>query len=146
MQGKYIVLLICYVIYAIIEVAWLFLMKGFYAQQFATFTGSPLKIRSFAAVTLVYPLLIAASTFFVLLPAMESMSYPMALLRGSAFGAVVYGVYNLTNCATLPGYSWEMVVVDTLWGAIAFSILSVTAVAISQRLRVVKRGIENSSG
>jgi len=36
----------------------------------------------------------------------------------------VYGVYNLTNMATLPGYRWQMVLIDTLWGAILFAVFA----------------------
>jgi uncharacterized membrane protein len=45
-------------------------------------------------------------------------------IMGAMFGLVVYGTYNLTNVATLPGYSWTMVAVDTLWGTIVFATLA----------------------
>ncbi len=45
-----------------------------------------------------------------------AVSVACAADRGAAFGLAVYGVYNLTNKATLPGYSWKMVAVDTVWG------------------------------
>ncbi len=104
-------------IYVISEVAWLFLMKGFYANQFKLFTSSPLAIRSKPAAFLVYPLLLVGLYFLVLKDERRG-------LEGLLYGTVAYGVYNLTNKATLPGYSWTMVCVDTAWGAFLFGALS----------------------
>ncbi|KAG1653620.1 hypothetical protein FOA52_007626 [Chlamydomonas sp. UWO 241] len=78
-----------------------------------------LRIRSFLAIALVYPLLLLGAWILVL------RDEPSAL-KGAVFGAVAYGVYNLTNMATLPGYSWALVAVDTLWGAAVFA--AVTAI------------------
>jgi len=39
-------------------------------------------------------------------------------LRGALFGAIVYATYDLTNLATLKGWSVQMAIVDTLWGAL----------------------------
>ena len=53
-----------------------------------------------------------------------------------AFGLAVYGVYNLTNVATLIGYSWTMVVVDTAWGTVWFGTLAaIYKLLMSVRLR-----------
>jgi len=34
------------------------------------------------------------------------------------FGFVAYGTYNLTNMATLKGWSANVVIVDMIWGGI----------------------------
>ena len=65
-----------------------------------------------ASVVLCYALLIAAVTYF----GTRLTVGQMALL-----GATVYGVYELTNHATLDGWPLWMVVVDTLWGAALFA-------------------------
>lgn len=121
-------------IYAVVEAAWLLTMRPFYAKAFAPLLrppGTPLKVRSLTAVVLVYPLLVAAYVILVLLPLMAKDQGKATgefatsravgwILYGLIFGAVVYGVYNLTNMATLPGYSWTLVGVDTAWGTACF--------------------------
>lgn len=117
----------CLIVYVIAEGAWLFSMSSFYSREFQSFSKGPLQIRSPTACVLVYPLIIFSFYYFVLLPLMES-KYKIdpfaAFMRGALFGLALYGVYNLTNAATLLGYSWTMVAVDTLWGASLFGFIS----------------------
>jgi uncharacterized membrane protein len=112
------VLPVLLLIYIVSEATWLYAQKGFYAKQFKSFSSKPLAIRSKLAVALVYPLLLAGFYFLVL---KENTNNKLA--KGILFGTVAYGVYNLTNKATLPGYSWTMLVVDTAWGAALFGAL-----------------------
>ena len=112
-------LLVLLLIYIVSEATWLYAQKGFYAKQFKAFSSKPLAIRSMLAVALVYPLLLAGFYFLVL----KGTNKQTVAAKGLLFGAVAYGVYNLTNKATLPGYSWTMLIVDTAWGAILFGTL-----------------------
>ncbi len=79
-------------------------------------------IRSALAVVLIYPLLLGAAYVFVL-QGRDNRSRVETVARGALFGAAAYGVYNLTNMATLPGYSWDLVVIDVMWGAAVFALL-----------------------
>lgn len=71
----------------------------------------PLKPK-WVSVFFCYALLISAVTYF----GTRLTVGQMALL-----GATVYGVYELTNHATLDKWPIWMVVVDTLWGAVLFA-------------------------
>ena len=112
------------VVYAIAEASWLYLTNPFYARQFALFTTKPLAIRSVVAAVAVYAVI--AVTFWALVVRHIGRQLPWkdAAVRGATFGLAVYGVYNLTNKATLPGYSWTMVGVDTAWGTAMFAALA----------------------
>ena len=41
-----------------------------------------------------------------------------AALRGALVGGTMYGFYDATNMATLKGWTWTMVITDTLWGIV----------------------------
>lgn len=122
------------IVYALLEATWLWMMRSFYGAMLGPVTivrGSSgnskhLRLQSIPAVLMVYALLVVALVFFVLRPARHE---PLrnAMFRGALFGACVYGVYNLTNMATLEGYSWTMVGVDTLWGTALFAIVAALA-------------------
>jgi uncharacterized membrane protein len=114
------------VVYAVLEAAWLWTMRSFYDAMLGPVMRGRLRLRSIPAVVMVYALLVVALVFFVLRPARHE---PLrnAMFRGALFGASVYGVYNLTNMATLEGYSWTMVGVDTLWGSALFAIVAALA-------------------
>ncbi len=126
-------------VYAIAEAAWLTSMSPFYARQFAGFSRPPLALRSLPAAIGVYAVLTATFALLVCAPIASSNRAPnaySAALRGAAFGLAVYGTYNLTNKATLPGYSWSMVAVDALWGTALFGALAATFAAVLSRTSV----------
>ena len=68
---------------------------------------------------LIYVLLPATVLYFVVL---SSKNIKTAAINGFLLGASVYGVYDLTNLATLKNWTVEMSVIDTLWGAILCSL------------------------
>jgi uncharacterized membrane protein len=108
---------------AVMEAVWLSSTQSFYSARLSSVSADgTLRLRSLPAAVLVYALLLAGVWVLVLRPA--SGNALRAAGRGAVFGATVYGVYNLTNMATLPGYRWSMVAVDTMWGATLFGVVS----------------------
>jgi uncharacterized membrane protein len=81
------------------------------------------------ALMLEKPLLLPAAVFyclyvfgcvqFVVLPA---ISLQWAATRGALLGLVAYGTYDLTNWATLRGWSVQVSLMDWAWGAFATSV------------------------
>jgi len=71
----------------------------------------------FAAVLfyLVYPL---GVNILVVLPILKYGLLRTVFFNGFVFGFVAYGTYNLTNMATLTGWSVNVVIVDMLWGGV----------------------------
>ncbi|NLV41690.1 MAG: DUF2177 family protein [Candidatus Hydrogenedentes bacterium] len=63
-----------------------------------------------------WALLSAGLVVFVLPRAGQSL--PAALLFGSLFGLLVYGVYDATNMAVLRGWPLSVAVVDVCWGTL----------------------------
>jgi uncharacterized membrane protein len=37
---------------------------------------------------------------------------------GLLFGLISYGIYNMTNLATLDVWNWKVAIVDTIWGGV----------------------------
>jgi len=112
---------------AVMEAVWLSTAKSFYAAMLSEVSSDgALRLRSMPASVLVYALLLAGAWVLVLRPltAVHKPRMASAACHGAVFGATVYGVYNLTNMATLPGYRWQMVLIDTLWGAILFAVFA----------------------
>lgn len=98
-------------------------MKGFYREHLAPLArmrdGGLDPIWPIAA--LVYPVLALGLAVFVLGRARGAAD---ALLSGALFGAIVFAVYDLTNHATLRGWSPTMTAVDICWGACSCGLTS----------------------
>ncbi len=94
---------------------WLSLMAPFYKAELGSYlrnSDSPY----WALALLVWLLLIIGLYTFVLPKANSLLT---AFIYGSLYGFIVYGVYDLTNYATLGFWSFSVVLVDTAWGMFA---------------------------
>ncbi len=82
---------------------------------------------------LLYPVGIV---FFASRPALADGSLATAAINGAAFGFFAYMTYELTNHATMRLWSWNLVVVDTLWGTVLTAASAVIGVAVARRVSV----------
>lgn len=64
-----------------------------------------------------YLIFVVGVVIFAVLPALQAGSWKTALLYGALFGFFTYATYDMTNLATLKGWSFPVTVVDIAWGA-----------------------------
>ena len=114
-------LLISAVVMIILDALQIFANQKFHATLFKNVQKSPLKVRIIPAI-LVYVLMPFAVTYFAIL---QSKSITDAGVKGALLGLTIFGVYDLTNLATLDGWTIEMAIRDILWGILMFTITSV---------------------
>ncbi len=128
MRSYLIEYVIALVIFLAIDFVWLaFVAKSFYMGEIGPLLrDKPNLVIAFAF----YLLFVAGLEFFVIHPA-QSVVY--AALAGAFFGLVAYATYDLTNIATLKGFTVRVVVVDLIWGASISAVVSAATVWISQR-------------
>ena len=62
---------------------------------------------------IIYPL---GATILVALPSLEKVLLKTIFINGFILGVIAYGTYNLTNMATLEGWSAKVVIIDMIWG------------------------------
>ncbi|SDS58810.1 DUF2177 family protein [Pseudomonas granadensis] len=87
------------------------------------------------------PLLIPAAVFyclyvigcvvFVVLPA---LTWQRAAKMGALLGLVAYGTYDLTNWATLRGWSVQVSLMDWAWGTFATAVACAVGFFLANRL------------
>ncbi len=110
----------------IIDMIWLGLVaRQFYAAQIGHLLRADV---NWAAALVFYALFIAALSFFVIAPAVETESIRNALIYGAFFGLVTYATYDLTNLATLKDWPLLVTIVDMIWGSVLGA--SVSAVTV----------------
>ncbi len=89
-------------------------------------TATPLYRAQLGSLMLPKPVITPAVLFYVLyvlglvvlvvLPALTARSWGFALTRGALLGCVAYATYDLTNQATLRGWSTTLTLADLAWG------------------------------
>lgn len=63
----------------------------------------------------------------------QAAAWTSALLYGALFGFFVYAAYDLTNLATLRGWSTSVAVVDLAWGTAATAVATAVAFLIQRK-------------
>lgn len=123
------IFLITGLVFLILDSVWLIkIAPQFYKKEI----GSLLGPVNYLAAALFYGIYLAGLIYFVIYPQLEhDTSHPL-LLSGFIFGFVCYATYDLTNMATLKNWSWNVVVIDMLWGGIVTSATAFLSVWLSK--------------
>lgn len=120
------------VIFAIIDFAWLTtIARKTYQSEIG---GLLLKNPNIPAAILFYLIFIFGLVVFVIKPAVDRDSLHFALIFGALYGLVTYATYDLTNLATLEGWSQKLTLIDIVWGITLSASVAVATVWVSQHL------------
>ena len=85
--------------------------------------GEKMEARLLSAVG-AYVLMVLAWVYFVYRPYLVHKSIWNAVKTGAMLGFVIYGIFELTNYAIIKKWDFKFVIMDTLWGAILYSLVS----------------------
>ena len=106
------------------------------ARTYRSLLGSLMLDRPLLAPAAVFYLLyVLGCVVFVVLPA---TSWQRAAGMGALLGLVAYGTYDLTNWATLKGWSAQLALMDMAWGAVASAVACIVGFRVANALAASK--------
>lgn len=113
-----------------LDIAWLSTAgPTLYKQQIGPLLLEKPALGPAAAFYLLYA---AGVVFFAVAPALREGTWTTALLHGALFGFMAYATYDLSNLATLRGYTTTIALVDLAWGTVLTGVSS-TLVFVAAR-------------
>lgn len=123
------------VLFPCLDFLWLgVLMKDFYREGLGSLArkapDGSMDVLWAAAIPVYFVLVLGIAAF--VLPRSAGGSMISAAKWGALFGFVTYGLYDLTNLATLRGYPLKLTLVDMAWGAVACATVAVVMQAVSR--------------
>lgn len=119
------------VVMGMLDALWLGVVaRGFYADQMGALMTDSIRPVPALLFYLLYPMAIVG---LALTPVPATRR--VAVLRSAALGLTAYGVYDLSNLATLRGWSVSLALVDMAWGTLATGV----AGALAYRWGLAKR-------
>lgn len=120
------------IIMGILDFIWLgFIAKKLYYDEMGDIL---LKKPNMAPALVFYAIYVIGSVLLVVSPALEMDSWWHALGMGALLGFIAYATYDLTNLATLKGFSRKIVVIDLIWGTALTAVVSIGAFAVTSWL------------
>lgn len=113
----------------VLDALWLgWLARDFYRQQMGDQMADPIRWGPALVFYFGYPAALVALAVF---PAGQPLGLQIA--RAALVGLVAYGVYDLTNLATLRHWPLKLACVDAAWGTLASTISGGVAAWVAQR-------------
>ena len=113
----------------VLDALWLGLLaKDFYREQMGAQMAEQVRWLPAALFYFGYP---AALVALALFPAGQPLGQQVA--RAALVGLVAYGVYDLTNAATLRQWPLKLALVDTAWGTFASTAAGAAAAWVAQK-------------
>lgn len=128
----FILTIVAAVLFIVLDFIWFYFAGDFFKSEIGSIArlteSGEWNVRYLPAV-LVYVLMGAGIVAFVYL---NVMSLAMAFLFGAFFGLVGYGLYDLTNLATLTDWTVRFAVVDMIWGTLLCGTVSAAIYTIGK--------------
>ena len=119
-------------VFLFIDIIWLSQsFSYFYQPNIGDLLREDVILLPAALFYIIYPL---GVTILVVLPSLKKGLSKAIFFNGFVLGFVAYGTYNLTNMATLQGWSASVVVVDMVWGGVLTGVSSLLGTYIARRV------------
>ncbi len=118
-------------IFFIIDLAWLgVIAKDVYRKYMGHLM---LATPNWTAAIIFYLLFIVGLIIFVINPALKSGSWQYALLYGVLFGFFTYMTFDMTSLAVMKDWSWQIVIIDIIWGMVLSGSVSIISYLICSK-------------
>lgn len=119
------------VVFFALDFIWLSRALGFYRAEIGSLLLETPKFGYAAGFYLLYVVGVVA---LVVIPATVSGNWVQALLMGALLGLVAYGTYDMTNMATMKGYTLRVALVDMGWGTFVTAVSATAGYFVTQWL------------
>ena len=121
-------------VFLIIDVIWLsFSVKSFYRPNIGHLL---LETPVMWAAILFYIIYVIGLAVVIIEPSLDYQNTQKFLIKAFMFGLVAYGTYNLTNMATIKGWSPNVVFVDMIWGGTLTTFSSYFGILIAKKILI----------
>lgn len=116
--------------FCVIDFLWLgAIAPGFYKSQIGPLL---LEKPNMLPAAIFYLLYAAGLVFFCVYPALDAGAWTRAALLGALLGLLAYATYDLSNLATLRGWTGLLSVVDIVWGATVSAMAATIGYLVTQ--------------
>ena len=105
------------IIILLLDYFYLSFILTFFNKMMIKIQGEPVKVRYIPAI-LCYTLLIFSYYYFI-------YKDKKSLLDSFLLGICIYGIYDLTNYATMKNWDYRFAILDTIWGGTLFTLTNI---------------------
>lgn len=123
----------CLLAFVSLDMVWLGTMiERLYRPALGDILAPTVNLRAAIVFYLIFPI---GLMIFVVMPAAKAGAIGQAALLGGLFGFFAYATYDLTNQATVRGWSVQLTVIDMAWGFVLSSAAATIGYLVVSRLQ-----------
>jgi uncharacterized membrane protein len=116
-----------------VDAVWLkAVMKPLFDRHIGDMMAEELRLGVAAGFYVFY---IMGILYFATIPALREGSWQLAALNGAILGFLAYGTYEATSFSIMRGWTWSMLITDTLWGTFLTGLSAVAGYMAVQLIR-----------
>ncbi|AMN40819.1 DUF2177 family protein [Rhodoplanes sp. Z2-YC6860] len=124
--------LVTFLVFTVVDLSWLSIMgPALYRPTLGDILLPDLRLAPAAAFYLIFPIGIVA---FAVNPAVNANSIATAIGYGFLFGVLAYATYDLTNFATLRNWTFQITILDMVYGGFASAFAAALTTLALRRL------------
>lgn len=131
---------IFFITYIVFEFVYLSLTSDLYKRHFAAIQNKSVSAVQFNMLPwgiVCYIVLLVVIWFFVISSQLQQKTIVVyrVFVSASLLALAIYGVYNLTNLATLGNYSWKVALQDVAWGLFVINTTCLITLYLHAKIR-----------
>lgn len=137
MLDKIITYITALVTFLVLDLFWINIAaREFYSRSLSGYLAPQ---PNLVPALLLYALLVAGLTYFVLIPARKDKELAPSLMRAAFLGLLCYATYDLTNLAVAREWPLSVTIIDMAWGAVLMTATTAITTILMQRYRAQKK-------
>ena len=103
-------------ILGVLDYSYIYNIKNYFNNMIISIQGKEMNIK-YLGVMLAYVFLFIILKLFVI-------DNKLSIINSFILGMSIYGVYDMTNYATISNWDFNFVILDTLWGGTLFALIN----------------------
>ena len=103
-------------ILGVLDYSYIYNIKNYFNNMITSIQGKEMNVK-YLGVIFAYVFLFIILKFFVI-------DKKLSILNSFILGMSIYGVYDMTNYATISNWDFNFVILDTLWGGSLFALIN----------------------
>ena len=128
-------IMLIYILFLLFDIPFLYSNSKMYNSLLLSINNNEILFTNekYFSILMIYVFLSLGLYYFVI---KNSKNINDLIINAMIYGIILYGVYDFTNFSTINKYSKKIAIIDTLWGGILCTLVSISYVKLKSLTKI----------
>ena len=128
-------IMLIYILFLLFDIPFLYSNSKMYNSLLLSINNNEILFTNekYFSIFMIYVFLSLGLYYFVI---KNSKNINDLIINAMIYGIILYGVYDFTNFSTINKYSKKIAIIDTLWGGILCTLVSISYVKLKSLTKI----------